>query len=78
MRPEKIEPGDVWTLAVNNQAIVRYVRSVTPDGMVTYSNNDRLCQCKLLTFRQWARSAELTSREEWYQKDLVPFELAHR
>jgi hypothetical protein len=77
MRPEKIEPGDVWTLAVSNQTIVRYVRSVT-DDMVTYSNNDKICQCKLLTFRQWARAAELTSREEWYQKDFAPFEMANK
>ena len=74
---QKIEPGDVWTLAVNNQTIVRYVHSVT-DDMVTYGNNDKICQCKLLTFRQWARSAELTSREEWYQRGIESLELAHK
>jgi hypothetical protein len=69
MRPEKIQPGDVWTLTLNNDVVVRHVRSVTHDGVVTYDINGKLFQCRLITFRQWARDAELTSREGWFAKE---------
>ena len=72
MRPEKIESGDVWTLTINDHTIVREVRSVAPDGMVSYFSNGKLFQCRLLTFRLWARSAELTSREDWFESSLSP------
>jgi|HubBroStandDraft_4_1064222.scaffolds.fasta_scaffold1017958_1 hypothetical protein len=72
MRPEKIESGDVWALTINDHTIVREVRSVAPDGMVSYFSNGKLFQCRLLTFRLWARSAELTSREDWFESSLSP------
>lgn len=60
--------GDMWIFTSNYGHIVRHVKSVTINGTVSYTNNGRLIQCSMKTWREWARGAELESREDWGDK----------
>ncbi|MEZ0208854.1 MAG: hypothetical protein ACAH17_01600 [Candidatus Paceibacterota bacterium] len=58
--------GDEWALTVNHGTIYRWVKSVTRDGTVSYSDGlGRFMQCSWPTWRRWARSAEVTARDSW-------------
>lgn len=65
-----IRRGDVWEFTTNSGVIVRRVQSVAC-GVVSYVNNGVFRQCALITFKKWARGAELTSRFETTDSGLI-------
>ena len=70
-KPRKfsIRRGDVWDLRTNYGVLRRIVKSVAC-GVVSYQNAEgQFCQCLLSTFKQWAWAAELSSADNWANRD---------
>lgn len=56
--------GDVWEVTNNNGIIMRIVLSVAC-GVVSYTCNGFFRRCSIKAFKDWNRSASLTSADDW-------------